>query len=103
HNPRWMYRLFSFLICVTAPASRERSSDAEPHDVIAVVGGRALSGGRARQARRKRPGASAIHAEALSLAVVRTAIARGGLVRAPICGSPGVGVVVTLPGPLPNA
>src|SRR5207248_2931566 len=42
------------------------------------------------------------HVAAICLAVVRVDITRRGLVRAPICRSPGVVVVVTVLGPLPN-
>src|SRR5271170_2059130 len=92
----------SFLICVTALALRGRSSDAETHDVIAVVGRIAFSGGRSQQPRRKHPRAAAIHSKTLALAVVRVDIARGGLVRAPVGRNAGVAVVVTVLGPLPN-
>src|SRR6476646_5750344 len=92
----------SFLICVTALASRERSSDAETHDVIAVVGRIAFSGGRAQQPRGKHPGTAAIHAEAIALAVLRLGVARRGFTRAPVGGNAGVTVVVTVLSPLPN-
>ena len=83
-------------------ASRERSGDAETHDVIAVVGRIAFSGGRSQQPRRKHPRAAAINSEAIALAVLRLGVARGGLVRAPVGGNAGVAVVVTVLGPLPN-
>src|ERR1700691_2521764 len=89
-------------IRVTALASRKRSSDAETHDGIAVVGRIAFSGGRAQQPRRKHPRATAINSEAIALAVLRLGVARRGLVRAPVGGHAGVAVVVTVFGPLPN-
>src|SRR5204862_1623259 len=91
-----------FMAMSTLFFSRQCPRYAETHDVSAEVGGIALSRRRSQQPRRKHPGAAAIHAEALALAVVRVDITRGGLVRAPICGSPGVVVVVTVLGPLPN-
>src|SRR5579859_1988590 len=87
---------------MTALASRKRSSDTETHNVSAEVGGIALSGGRSQQPRRKHPGAAAIHAETLAVAVVRVDIARGGFVRASVGGNASVAVVVTVLGPLPN-
>src|SRR5580658_951323 len=92
----------SFSICVTALASRERSSDAETHDVSAEVGRIAFSGSRSQQPRRKDPRAAAINSEAIALAVLRFWVARRGLVRAPVGGNTGVAVVVTVLGPLPN-
>src|SRR5690349_771837 len=89
-------------ICVTALALRDRSSDAETHDVIAVVGRIAFPGGRSQQPRRKHPRAAAIHSEAIALAVVRLRVARRGLVRAAVGRNAGVAVVVTVFGPLPN-
>ena len=83
-------------------ALRQRSSDAETHDVIAVVGRIAFSGGRSQQPRRKHPRAAAVNSEAIALAVLGLGVARRDLVRAPVGGNAGVAVVVTVLGPLPN-
>src|SRR5438552_18580840 len=83
-------------------ASWQRSGYAETHDVIAVGGGIALSRGRSQQPRRKHPRAAAVHAEALGFAILRLGVARRGLVCAPVGGNAGVGIVVTVLGPLPN-
>jgi hypothetical protein len=58
-----------------SPASRERSSNAEAHDVSAEVGRIAFSGRRSQQPRRKHPRAATIHTEAFTVAVVRFDIA----------------------------
>jgi hypothetical protein len=80
----------------------QRSSDAESHDVIAVVGWIAFSGGRSQQLRRKHPRAAAINSEAIAMVVLCLRVARRSLVRAPVGGNAGVAVVVTVLGPLPN-
>src|SRR2546430_16836015 len=90
----------SFIICVTALASRKRSSDAKTHDVSAEVGRIAFSGGRSQQPRRKHPRAAAINSETIALAVLRLGIARRGLVGATVGGDAGIAVVVTVLRPM---
>ena len=89
------------------PAARcgdlwEAPGHAETHDVTAVVGRIAFSGGRSQQPLWKHPRAAAINSEAIALAVLHLGVARRGLVRASICGGRRVRVVVTVLGPLPN-
>src|SRR5262249_48885065 len=80
----------------------ECSRYAEPHDVIAVIGGISFSGRRSQQPRRKHPRAAAINSEAIALCVLRVWVPRRGLVRAPVRGNACVTVVVTIFSPLPD-